>query len=147
MREQHQTRLKWQTIFSAIALAVGTLGSIGSPAEAFPEVENQDFQLAQVGVRSRINSPTPINLRPRTHTPLPTNSSSKDYYRHSGSNYRYRGSHGRYNRHHEYGHHHGHHGHHRSRRRRGTVIIINPSHSSSYSKYSNQNGHIRIIRK
>jgi len=149
MNEQNRIKFNWQSALSAmptasfaIALAVGVC-AISDPAQSMPEAEDS-WQVAQVGVRSRINSPTPLNLRPQTHIPLPTNSRSSDYYRHSG----YRGD---YYRHDEYGyghHHHHHHGHHRGdRRNRGPVIIINPASSSSYSNYSSQDSYIRVIRK
>ena len=133
--------LHWKSALSAIALTVGAFG-IGSSAEAFPTARNS-FKLAQVGVRSRINPPTPLNLRPQTHIPLPTNSRSSDRHYNSG----YGGYHGGYPRHDEYGHgHHHHRDRHRGKRRnRGPVIIINPA-NSSYSNYSNKGSYIRINR-
>ena len=143
MNGQNKFKLNWQSALGAIAITAGVLGIGESPAQSMPIAEDS-WQVAQVGVRSRINSPTPLNLRPQTHIPLPTNSRSSDYYQPS----RYRGG---YSRHDEYGygHHHDHHhhrGHHRRRRNRGPVIIINPA-TSSYSNYSSQDSYIRIIRK
>jgi|GEM_PF-2416332 len=138
MDGQKRIKFNWQSALGAVALAVGILGISESPAHSLPKT-SESWEVAQVGVRSRINSPTPLNLRPRTHIPLPTNSRSRDYYRHSGHR-------GRYGRHDEYGY--GRHrSHHRGHRRgRGPVIIINPARSSSYSNYSSQDGYIRIIR-
>ena len=132
----------WKSTLSAIAFTAGTFGiGISSPAEAIP-ANRGGFKLAQVGVRSRINSPTPLNLRPQTHIPLPTNSRS---YRHRDG-----GGYSRNPRHDDYGYghyHHGnghHHSHHRSKSRRGgTVIIINPS-NSSYSNHRSRGSYIRI---
>ena len=152
MNREQQVKLDWKFALSAIAATVA-LGIGSSSVQASPEAEfnQKNFQIAQVGVRSRINSPTPLNLRPRTHIPLPTRSRSSDYYRqHRGYYPQHRG----YNRHDQYGYGHdhdcNHRGHHRGRnRRRGTVIIINPASSSSYSNYNYTDigGHIRIIRK
>ena len=151
MNREQQVKFNWKSAFGAIVTAAA-LGIGSSSVQASPEVELEakSFEIAQVGVRSRINSPTPLNLRPRTHIPLPTTSRSSDYYRHRGYYPQYR----RYNRHdrYGYGHHHGgrHYGYHRGRnRRRGTVIIINPGSSSSYSNYNYTDigGHIRVIGK
>lgn len=136
-----QQVLNWQSALGAIALAVGVLGITKSPAQSMPAASDS-LQIAQVGVRSRINSPTPLNLRPRTHIPSPNSRRSSDYYRHSRSRDRY------YRDEYGYGHHHHHdrhHGHHRRRQNRGPVIIINPA-NSSYSRYT-QDGYIRIIGK
>ena len=139
MDGQNKIKLSWQPALSAIALAFGIV-AIGDPAQSLPEIAEDSWQIAQVGVRSRVTPPTPLNIRPQTHIPLPTNSRSSDYYRHNG--YR-RG----YDRYEEYGHgHHHHHHHHHHRRRKGPVIIINPT-TSSYSNYSSQNGYIRVLRK
>ena len=139
MDGQNKTKFNWQSAFSAITLAVGAFGITKFPAQSMPVVEDR-LQIAQVGVRSQISSPTPLNLRPQTHIPLPTNSRSSDYYRHPA----YRGGYYRYDDY-GYGHHHHHHHHHHRSRHRGPVIIINPA-TSSYSNYS-QNGYIRIIGK
>lgn len=112
-----------------------------------------NFQLAQIRGRGRINAPTPLNLRPRTHIPLPARRSHRrsDYYGHpyGGSRrdhrqYRDADDHSRYN--------HDHHTHHRrNRSRRNPVIIINPANSSRHrndnnSNYKNYDGFIRVIR-
>lgn len=134
MVKQHQL-FDWRSL--AIAISLGIFSIAQTPARAIPASERSSLKLAQVGVRSRINRPTPLNLRPRTHIPLPT---VRD--RHYDGYYRYPNR-DRYYNGYEYGHDHYHTHRHRHRHRRGPVIIINPS---SYSEYSNYN-YIRIIRK
>lgn len=139
MSGQSWVKFNWRSHLKAIALFTGAICILGTPAEAVPAV-TKDFKLAQVGVTSQINAPIPLNLRPRTHIPLPTNSRSSDYE----SRFRYDHQYGYGD---EYEHHHHHH---RGKQRSGTVIIINPanhSNYSSYEKYSEQGGYIRIIRK
>jgi hypothetical protein len=140
MNGQNYSKYNWQLVLSAIALFTGAVCIWESPAEAMPEVTPDSFKLAQVGVSSQINSPTPLNLRPRTHIPLPTNSRSSDYDHYSRSD--------EYSSYDEYGYPHEHH-HHRGNQRTDTVIIINPanSNSTSYESYSNRDGYIRIIRQ
>ena len=131
-------KFKWQTALGALAVSWGIFGAIEAPASAAPW-KAQSRRIAQVGVRSQIGSPTPLNLRPQTHIPLPTNSRSRDYYGYPRSRY--------------YGH--GKYGHYRDRHypprrsRGGTVIIINPSNYSEYSNYnySEYGGRVRIIGK
>lgn len=138
MYGQHKIKVNWQSALSAIALAFGVLAIAESPAWSVPTADDS-LQIAQVGVRSRINSPTPLNLRPRTHIPSPSDNRSSDYYRHSRSK-------GRYYRHDDYGYdRHHHRDRHRRRRNRGLVIIINPA-TSGYSNYS-RDSYIRIIGK
>lgn len=138
MSGQDWAKFNWGSALGAIALFVGAISILETPAEAVPEA-TKDFELAQVGVTSQINAPIPLNLRPRTHIPLPTNSRSSDY--------------DRYSRYDEYGYgheHEYHHDHHRGNDRNNTVIIINPANHSSYSNYessSDQGSYIRIIRK
>lgn len=148
MNEPNKIKFHWQSALGAIAklapgiaLAVGILGISEAPAQSIPELAEDSWQISQVGVRSRAVPPTPLNLRPQTHIPLPTNSRSSDYYRHSG--YRQYDRYDRYG----YGHHHDHHHHDRHRRSRGPVIIINPATFSNYSNYNTQGGYIRVIRK
>lgn len=143
MSGQDRAKFNWGSALGAIALFTGTLCILGTPAQAVPEATRDSFKLAQVGVTSQINAPIPLNLRPRTHIPLPTNSRSSDY--------------DRYSRYDEYGYgheHEDHHDHHRGNDRNNTVIIINPANHSSYSNYesssdqdSDQGGYIRIIRQ
>ena len=135
MGKQH---FHWQ-IWGTIAIFLGILGITESPAIAFLDRAEDSFKLAQVGVGSRINAPTPLNLRPRTHIPLPPSrynhyeySNYRDYHRPD----RYRYGHERYRDRH--------HSHRRERKSGETVIIINPSYNNSYSKYDS---YIRIIRK
>ena len=132
MVKQHQL-FDWRSL--AIAISLGIFSIAQTPARAIPASERSSLKLAQVGVRSRINRPTPLNLRPRTHIPLPTVNGRSGYYRYPNRDRYYNG--------YEYGHDHYHTHRHRHRHRRGPVIIINPS---SYSEYSNYN-YIRIIRK
>ena len=154
-------RSNWRPVLSALAVGLGIIG-LASPAEAvskitpqgsslfsdnsigaiFQETDSQvDFQLAQVGVRSRINAPTSLNITPPrgTHIPLPaSNYHRREAYR----NYhhpRYNSYYGRsepcYNRRHA----------HRRKYRKGSrIIIINPP---TYNRYSNSSSYIRVIRK
>lgn len=125
-------KLDWRIVLGAVAVAISA-SSLGAIAEAAP-IKNS-FELAQVGVGRRIEAPTapvPLNLRPRVHIPLPTNGSSRDYYR-GGANYNYgRSRHHRRDRHHYPQRH--------PRRNGGITVIINPATSSSYSSYSEYNG-------
>lgn len=130
----------WQTALGALVIFGGIFGSIEAPASAAPW-KAQSERIAQVGVRSRsqIGSPTPLNLRPRTHIPLPTNSRSRDYYGYPRSRYYGRGKYRHYrDRHYP-----------RKFPRGGTTIIINPSNHSEYRhyNYSEYGGLIRTIRK
>jgi hypothetical protein len=138
MSGQCWAKFDWRATLGAIALFTGTGCILGTPAQAVPEATRDSFKLAQVGVTSQINAPIPLNLRPRTHIPLPTNSRSNDYDRYS-----------RYDEY-GYGHKYDHHDPHRDNDRSDTVIIINPANHSSYStyeSYSDQGGYIRIIRE
>ena len=126
-----------------MVIGFGTVGYTNTAATAAP-IEN-NLQLAQVGVRSGITPPTPLNLRPRSHTPLPQSN-----YSHYPSRYDRR--YGNYRRHdphygdrHYYRHSHRH-THHNRHRNRGKVIIISPGNHSGFSNYSN-NGYIRVIGK
>jgi hypothetical protein len=136
MSGQYWAKFDWRSALGAIALFTGTGCILGTPAQAVPAAAKDSFQLAQVGVTSQINAPIPLNLRPRTHIPLPTDSRSSDYERHSRYN--------EYGYGHEYDHHHDRH---RGNYRGGTVIIINPANYSNYESYSDQGGYIRIIRE
>lgn len=130
-----QRQFYWQ-IWATIAIFLGILGITESPAIAFSDRAKDSFELAQVGVGSRINPPTPLNLRPRTHIPLPP--SRYNHYEYPG--YRNDYQRDRYG----YGHYRYRDRHHSHRRdRRGTVIIINPS----YDSYSNYDSYIRVIKK
>lgn len=137
MVKQHRNILNWQSALGTLAISLGIFSIAQSSARAIP-TNSHSFKLAQVGVRGRINGPTPLNLRPRTHIPQPTvNDRYGSYYRHP----EYRDRH--YDRY-GYGHDHYHTHRRRNRHKRGPVIIINPA---NYSEYSNHNGYIRVIRK
>lgn len=145
----------------AIAFLVATGCILESPAQAAPAIKtvitleftkdnfndslkHDSLKVAQVGISSPNNAPIPLNLRPRTHIPLPTDSRSRDDDYHSGYD------HG-YDRGYEDGYYRGEHRD-RHRHRKDTVIIINPATSSTYENYgnydrnNNQRGYIRIIR-
>lgn len=143
MKGQYWAKFDWRSVLGAIALFTGTGCILGTPAQAIPEAARESFKLAQVGVNSQINAPIPLNLRPRTHIPLPTNSRSSDYDRYS----RY----DEYSDEYGYGHEHEHYrDRHRDKDRSDTVIIINPANHSNYStyeSYSDQGGYIRVIRE
>ncbi len=137
MDQQAQNKFNWRSLLGTLAISLGALGIVESPAQATPERIQSSFELAQVGVRSRIDGPTPLNLRPRTHIPLPESRyNSRDDYGYSGSRKRKSG----YDR--DY---------HHTRRRgdrhgRDTVIIIRPSNDVE-SYRSNDDSYIRVIRK
>ncbi len=146
---QQKFKLYWQQALGAMAIAMGAMSIVKAPAVANPH--NQDsFEIAQVGVRSQINAPTPLNITPPpgTHIPLPeSNYNSQDYYgdwRGSSRGYIPYGGYRResdYRR--DYGYHRDRDIYERNHNRRGTVIIINPATESSYSN----NSYIRVIRK
>jgi hypothetical protein len=138
----------------AVAFLAGALFLLESPAQAVPKITKDSFQLAQVGITSQINGPIPLNLKPRTHIPLPTDSRSREDDYSSGYDDGYVDG---YRDSAEDGYHHNrdyYHGYHRDRdrQRKDTVIIINPATSTTYESYGNYDrdnnprGYIRIIR-
>ncbi len=150
MNKLSLAKINWRSTLGILAISLGTLGIIDSPVDASPDQVQDNLQIAQVGVRGRINPPTPLNLRPRTHIPLPSRRHNRrsDYDGHHGSRRehrhrrQYRGS----SRRRRYDHDHYDH-HRRNRSRRGSVIIINPSNSNTNSRYNNYDRYIRVIRK
>lgn len=166
-------KFDWRFILGAIAFCSGAFAGIvsilESPVQAATTINpvtaleanrdnfNDSLKLAQVGISSPSNAPIPLNLRPRIHIPLPTDSRSRDDHYHSGYDYGY--EHG-YDHGYEDGYYRGKHrdypsGRLRDRHRKETVIIINPATSSTYESYGNygnyerdnhQRGYIRIIR-
>ena len=133
MNQKTRSKLNWRNVIGTLAIGLGAITSIDASAMATPIKDN--FQLAQVGVQSRINSPTPLNLRPRTHIPLPqSNYSHYPRYNSGYGNYDRRHSHqgNRHHTHHRHTHHHRH-------RNRSTVIIIRPGGHSSMGNYGNGN--------
>lgn len=141
MDKQDRNKFNWRSLLGALTISLGAFGIIESPAaQATPKMVQGSFELAQVGVQSQIDGPTPLNLRPRTHIPLPE---SRYDRRDDYGDREYRDLYRDYES--EYGHDH-YHSHRRGdRHRRGPVIIINPSNSESYR--SNSDGYIRVIRK
>ena len=172
-RHKFPGRLNWRPILSAFALGLGTAG-LCSPVEAMSQItaneslsllENNiwatsqttdfqaDFQLAQVGVRSRINGPTPLNITPPpgTHIPLPaSNYHHRGYYYHpyhrgSRRKYIHRRRSSRYDRYRPYyGGYHYHPHRRRSYKKGARVIIINPT---THRGYNHNSSYIRVIRK
>lgn len=136
MVKQHRNLFNWRSSLGSLIISLGLLSVTKSPVKAIPPQTQSSFELAQVGVRSRIDRPTPLNLRPRTHIPLPTVRGSRygSYSRYPNRDRYYDG----------YGHSHDRDRTHprRSRHRRGPVIIINPS---NYFEYSNYDSYIRVI--
>lgn len=138
MGKQYRNKFNWRSLLGALTISLGAFGIIESPAvQATPELIQGSFELAQVGVQSQINGPTPLNLRPRTHIPLP----ESRYDRRDDYGYReYRDRESKYG--HDYYHPH----------RRGdlhgrdTVIIIRPS--NNIESYRNSyDSYIRVIRR
>lgn len=151
MHETSQGKRNWRAALGAVAIFLGAFSITESPADATPYQVQDNVKLAQVGIRirSRVKAPRPLNLRPRNHFPLPTRSSSQrhNYYGRSGyrGSVRGRGRSRGYDCDRRYDH--DHHTHRRRNpRRRGNVIIINPS-NSNYRNYSNYDGYIRLIHK
>ncbi len=148
MNKQPQHKFYWQQALGTMAIAMGAMSIVKTPAVA--NSYNQDsFEIAQVGVRSQINAPTPLNITPPpgTHIPLPeSNYGNRDYYGDSRGSSRYI-PYEDYTRESNYRRDYGYHRrdtYERNRSRGGTVIIINPATESSYS---NSNSYIRVIRK
>ena len=102
MASIHQTKHGWLQVVSPIVFTLTGLGITELPVTAMPKINN----LAQVGVRSRVVSPTPLNLQPKFHIPLP----QSNYHRRSRRDRDY---------HHRYGK--------RRSRSRRAIIIINPA--------------------
>jgi hypothetical protein len=132
----------------ALALLAGALCLLESPVQAAPEVIKDSFQLAQVGIKSQTDAPIPLNIRPRTHIPLPADSGSSDDDYHSGYDDGYeQGYDDGYNDSVDYGYRRD-----RDRQEKNTVIIINPARSTfeSYDNSDRDNHqrrrYIRIIR-
>ncbi|BAZ43425.1 hypothetical protein NIES4102_04250 [Chondrocystis sp. NIES-4102] len=123
---------KYQTILTklncAIVMGVGTFISLDSSA------------LAQVGVRSRINAPTSINITPPpgSHIPLPDN---YDYYR--GSSDRYGDSSRYYDPWYDDDHYYEHRTYRHRRNQPGNIIIINLPNR----EYERNDTYIRVIRR
>ena len=136
-------QLNWRHALSAFAIGLGAIAYTELPTTAYP-IKNR----LQLGgdVRSRVTPPTPLNLRPRVHTPLPQSNYSR-YPRHSypRSKNPYNGNYPQSHHHYEDYHHHHEHTHHNRSRRRGKVIIINPGNYSGTSNSTNGNL-IRVIR-
>ena len=137
MGKQYRNKFNWRSLLGALTISFGAFSIIkSSPAQATPEPIQGSFELAQVVVQSQIDGPTPLNLRPRTHIPLPESRyDRRDDYRYR--EYRDYES--------EYGHDHHHSSRRSDRNRRGPVIIINPSNYSE--SYRNSDNYIRVIRK
>ncbi|MBE9045409.1 hypothetical protein IQ255_13545 [Pleurocapsales cyanobacterium LEGE 10410] len=135
MNKQHQTKFHWQKALGVLAVAMSIIG-VAEPAMTTPAQSQDSFQLAQVGVRSRVVGPTPLNIRPRTHIPLPaSNYHRSGYYRYPGRRnyikYKHYNRYGR-DRYHS----------HRRRNRGGVNVIINvPARRSYYRSGS----YFRII--
>jgi hypothetical protein len=129
---------------NALSTLMVGLGTIALTNSATAAPLQDDFIVAQVGFGSTISPPVPLNLKPRTHIPLPQSNYSSDP---SNNYYRDYNDHQRYHRHdHE-------HSHSQEYSNRGTIIIINPSsegsqrdRTSNYSHYGDR-GYIRVIRK
>lgn len=147
---RYQIKSNFSKTLAVLALAVGITNAIDRPAAA---IEENSIKLAQVGIRSRIDSPVPLNLRPRTHTPLPSSNyyRPRREYRGYDRNYGYYGHHGE---HHDHHHHHTHrdryehrrYNTHRKRRSsRGKVIIFNAP--GNLRGYGDRNSYIRVIGK
>ena len=81
MSKKSQKQFGWRQVLGIIAFGLGTAGTMETAAIANPANNQGSVQIAQVGVRSRINGPTPLNVTPRTHISLPTRSRPRSYGR------------------------------------------------------------------
>ena len=61
----------WKSALSVIVLAVGALGVIEPPAHATPEVTKDSFELAQILVPGRVNTPPSRHRIPQKKIPTP----------------------------------------------------------------------------
>ncbi len=124
--EKLQFKSHWWTKITPWAIALGGMLIIESSAVASPKT----IEIAQV--RSQALAPTPLNLTPRTHIPLPQ--SNSNYYYHN----RYRGDRCYRDCDRDYRH---------SRRRksksRGITVIIN---SPSNNRLPRVGNYIRVVR-
>ena len=128
MIQKNQSKFNWRNTLGALAVGLVSWGCLDASTTAAPIRDN--FELAQVGIRTRVQSPVPLNLKPRFQTSFPSGSYSN--YRHN--------SHRRYNSHHRS--HHSHYPHQNRRRRRGKVIIISPGGIyGSYGSDRHQGGY------
>lgn len=93
MDKPSQKRFDWQKALKILAIALGTATIVESPGIAIAVETTDSFKIAQVGVRSRITPPTPLNITPRIHIPLP----ASRYNRHQNY-YGFPRSRGSYNR-------------------------------------------------
>ena len=142
MNQKNIFKPNWRNTLGALAIGIGAITCINTPATATPIQNN--FKLAQVGVRSRISSPTPLNLRPRVHIPLPRSNYSRYNYPKYNSGY---DNHRFGDRYYQNDRHHHHHEHtHDRHHRRGKVIIISPSNHNGISNYSSDRL-IRVIKR
>ena len=78
-QKQNYPKFSLPKILGILALGLGTVGTVESRAIASPDLDRESWEIAQVGVYSRVKGPTPLNLTPRTHIPLPTTSRSRRY--------------------------------------------------------------------
>ncbi len=129
------------------ALAVGTIALIAmdNPVTAAPTKDS--LKLAEVGIRSRINAPIPLNLRPRSHRPSPRG----DYRGYDRDDGYYEG-HGDEcdRRHHRHTHRHRdrrypYNARYKRRSNRSRVIILNAP--GKLRGYGDRNSYIRVIGK
>lgn len=133
MAKIFQVKLNWHYALGGLAMGISAIALLEFPATANTIADR--WQLAQVGVYNSVTPPTSLNLRPRVHIPLPTQSSD-DFY----------GDYPRDHRSYDDGdcqeHHHRRHGYKRNRRDRGKVIIIKPGNVYDYGNYHRS---IRVI--
>ena len=141
MNQKNIFKPNWRNTLGALAIGIGAITCMDTPATATP-IQNS-LKLAQVGVRSRITPPTPLNLRPRVHIPLPQSNYSRYNYPKYNSGYNH---HHRSDRYYRNGHHHHHEHTHDHHHRRGKVIIISPSNHNGISNYSSDRL-IRVIKR
>ena len=138
MSKKNLFKLDWRSTLSSVIIGLGTVVIARMPATALP-IESE-IKLSQVGVRSRITTPTPLNLRPRIHIPSPSGNHSRyqnHHYtdRYEGCSYYGDCRHPRSRRTHR-----------KKGRNNTTIIIINSDNHRTYRNH-HDNGYIRVIRK
>ena len=135
MSKTNPFQFNWHNTLGALAITIAACVDI--PATATPIKDT--FEVAQVGIHSNIQSPVPLNLRPRVII------GPSSHHHHHGYSYPIHYPH--------YNHHRRHNRHYNHRRSRGShkkIIIISPGgsrhhhhHKTHYGNYNRRRSHSR----
>ena len=139
MSKTNPLQFNWRNTLGALAIAIAPFVDV--PAIAAPMKDS--FEIAQVGIRSNIQPPVPLNLRPRVI--VTPSSHHRPHYRHHGypRHYPHYNRHRRHYPHPHYkhrSHHRRRHGHHKK------IIIISPGgshHRYDRGHYNRHGSHHR----